>query len=388
MKENGFKILIFQRILTHYREGIFRELYQKIGALICYGKNGPPGTYLTKAKPDFPHCEIFDFYPYPKKDTLVIQNIFFPLFRYKPRIIIMELAVANLSNWLLFLFRIFFHYKLIVWTHGYNRKFGLDPEKYLRDKLRIWFMNQSDAVIIYSKNNKKVVAPYIKCQDKLFVAQNTLDTRILTSIRDELDKLGKERIKKEVGFEKKYNLIFIGRVLQEKEPDRLIQVFRLIADKVDSIQLHIVGDGPLLDHIKKMASGLEVKFWGNITDDYEAGRLLFVSDLMVMPGYLGLSIMHAFAFDKPVVSQVKGKNGPFHSPEIEYVISGKTGFLTPYGDNKKMAEVIINYLNDARLQETMKNEIRKMLKSCSIEKMIEGFKEAINYVNKGLANDS
>lgn len=377
-------ILIFQRTLTDYRLGVFREINRATGAILCFGKKGPKGTYLSRVESDFPHLKIKDFYPFSKISTLVFLDIFAPLFKFKPTVAVTEFALGIISNYLLLFLRPFLKYKLILWSHGYNIKTGFHPEKSFADKLRIWWMNKADAVILYGQKGKKMLARYVKNNKKIFVAQNTLDTTILLGIRDKLDKIGKEEIKKQLGFTKKYNLIYVGRLLKEKEPNRLIDLYKIISKKIDNIELHIVGNGPMMGELKMKTKNLRIRFWGGINEDEATGKMLYASDLMVMPGYLGLSIVHAFCFGCPVVSQKQGVNGPFHSPEIEYVIDGKTGFLTPYDNNKLMAEIIIDYLLDEAKSKEMKQEIRKMIeKVCSLDNMIRGFSEAIGYVKAG-----
>ena len=82
----------------------------------------------------------------------------------------------------------------------------------------------------------------------------------------------------------------------------------------------------VLLHNWKACCANNVVFHGAIHDDVKTGEILFACDMMVMPGYLGLSVNHAFCFDCPVMSFEQQKNGPFHSPEVEYVINNKTGF--------------------------------------------------------------
>lgn len=376
------KVLFFQRTLLQCRLNVFKELHGVTGCILCFGKKGPPNSYMLKVRPDFPHCRVFDFYPFKGKETFVIQDVLTPLPKYKPDIIITDFALAILSNWLLLILRPFFRFRLILWGHGYNKKTGFNPNRYFIDKLRIWFINRADAIIVYSDQNKAIISKYLKNPEKIFIAHNTLDTRELTKLREQMEKKGKDNIKKEIGFNAQYNLIYIGRILKDKEPDRLINVFKMLTKRLDSVALHFIGDGPMVKQLKDITQGLNVKFWGNMTNDYQTGRLLFASDLMVMPGYLGLSVVHSFCFDKPVVSQKRGEQGPFHSPEVEYVIDGKTGFLVKYGNNELMADTIIKYLNDEKKQLMMKGEIRTMVQGvCSIDNMIVGIKKAIDYAH-------
>ena len=137
--------------------------------------------------------------------------------------------------------------------------------------------------------------------------------------------------------------------MKEKEPDRAIEVFNLVQKKIKDIEFHFIGDGPMRGMLEMMSKNLglynKVRFWGNIIDDEKIGKLLYSSDIMFMPGDVGLAIVHPFCFDCPVMTQSSDGNGPpYHGPEIQYLINGKTGFFVPYGDNKKMADVIVEYL--------------------------------------------
>lgn len=377
-------IIIFQRFLPHYRIPVFIEISKKIrNIIICIGRSRTKEKSFLESKEGLSILEIRDFYLFPKKDNLVFLDIVNPIIKLKPKIIVLEFSLSILSNYLLFFLRPIFCYKLILWSHGYNIRKGFRPLKSFTDRLRVWCMNKADAIILYGKMGNRVISPYIKKPEKIFVAQNTLDTNILLRIRNKLDKIGKKKIKEEIGFNKKYNLIYIGRLLSRKEPDRLISVFKIILNFIDDVELHFVGDGVIKRKLQILSKGLEVKFWGYIKDDEMVGKMLYSSDLMVMPGFLGLSVVSALCFDCPVVTQMQGTEGPFHSPEVEYVVDGKTGFFSEYGNDEKMARIIIDYMKDKGKQEKMKKWIRHMVRDCcSIKNMVVGFEKAINYVNK------
>jgi len=377
-------ILIFQRILTNYRFNIFKKLNEEVGTVLCLGKNGPKNTFLLKNEPDFEHILIKDFYPFRGKEMLVLQDIFTPIFRYKPKIVIIEFALSIISNWFILFLRPFLKYKIILWSHGYNRKTGFNTKKYLSDRLRRYWFNKADAIILYSHNDKKMIRPFVLEDEKIFVASNTLDTKKLLKIRDKLEKISKKIIKKEMGLEKKYNIIYLGRLLREKEPGRLLDVFKILSDKIKSIELHIIGNGLLYSELLKKSNGLNVRLWGSISDDIVIGKLLFSSDLMIIPGCVGLSNVYSLCFDCPVVTQKQSKNGPFHGPEIEYLINGETGFLVEYGNDNRIASVVLNYLFSRKdVKNRFRNNIRNMVKEkCSIDNMMDGFKKAIDYCKK------
>lgn len=375
-------ILIFQKCLVHYRVDIFKILHKRLGCIICFGEKEPPGSCHLIVPADFAHYQMKQWYLFPQKNEMVIQQVITPLFKFKPKIVIVDAGLSILSNWVILGLKYFLGYKLILWGHGFNRKIGFRPEVHLSDKLRLWWMNRADAVITYSQSIKQMFSKYVQNRDKIFVAGNTLNTDHLINIRNKLDRIGKENIKEKLGLIEKYNIVYIGRILREKEPDRLIEVFRIVSQEIKSVGLQIVGDGPFLEELKSLAKNLKVTFWGGLTDDVSIGRILFVSDLMVMPGYLGLSVVHSFCFDTPIVSQKQGNKGPFHSPEVDYVIDGRTGFLVEYDDNYTMAERIVEFLRNEQQQKLMKDGIRYMVENvCNIENMIKGFKQAVSYLS-------
>jgi glycosyltransferase involved in cell wall biosynthesis len=152
----------------------------------------------------------------------------------------------------------------------------------------------------------------------------------------------------------------------------------------DQIGIHYVGGGNtkvLKQIVKEKQWEAHVKFYGAVYDDTKTGEYLFASDLMIMPGYLGLAVNHAFAFDCPVISFKQTEKGPFHSPEIEYVVDHETGFLIPELSVEKMADKIVSYFHDSALQAYMQSKIKeKIEKDLTTDKMVKGFTDAVYFV--------
>jgi glycosyltransferase involved in cell wall biosynthesis len=151
-----------------------------------------------------------------------------------------------------------------------------------------------------------------------------------------------------------------------------------------SLAVHYIGNGEMLSFLKErtISEGFEtdVFFHGAIYDENETGQLLFCSDLMIMPGCVGLSVNHAFCFNCPVVTFEQIDLLPAHGPEVEYIINNKTGFLIPGHSIESLTNVVASYLRSDELRENMQKEIKYFIeKNCSIEKMAEGVIDAINY---------
>jgi len=237
-------------------------------------------------------------------------------------------------------------------------------------------------VILYSEPNRKILAQYLKKPEKLFVANNTLDTEKLDEIYYELAKLGKRQVKEQLGFTHRYNLVFIGRLLKRKRLDLLFKAFETVQDRFD-VGLHIIGDGPEEDTVHEFAKeNKKVIYHGAIHDLALSSQYLFAADLMVMPGYVGLSAVHSMAMACPVITCNQGEDGPYHGPEAAYIENGKNGVLSAYSSTD-FAKVILKTLTDTELLQKMSEEARKTIsKEANLDKFVSGFEQAVNYVGE------
>lgn len=377
MKSN---ILIFQQIVPAYRVPVFRSMYRKFGSILCHSTHNRSSHIASATQSiDFPH-EIVKNYDLAGTWQMVLPA----LRKYNPKIIIAGVAVTNLTFFKLLLLKFIFRYKLIAWGHGVNNKELNNPLQGVRGRIMKFYFKKADAVIFYSERRKEIVEQLLpSLKGKCFIAWNTLDLSIVKNIYAELQQKGQQAVRRELGknFSAQYNLIFIGRLLTDKRIDLLLQVVEILVPQL-SIALHIIGDGQEEDLIKQHSLFDKCIFhYGAIYNDAITGKYLYASDLFVMPGYIGLSIIHAFACGLPVLTCKTGANGPFHSPEIEYLQPGRNGILSA-GDPLQMAADIKDLLEDAaKLQEMKKNAEKKAYEECTIERMMHGFERAIDFVS-------
>jgi glycosyltransferase involved in cell wall biosynthesis len=373
------KILLIQRIFSSYRKPIFDRLARDYDFLFLHSKNN---SGIKQLQTDY--SKIIKSIKYGKKETNVILCYFVKLFKFKPDIVIHEFNPSILSLYLLFFLRFFMGFKIILWGHGYNQSKYFNPKGDLSSYIRLKLIELSDAVIFYGEKAKKEISNFVN-EDKLFIAYNSLDTVTLSEIFNNLKSHNRDKMKEEIGFSKKINIIFVGRMLQSKIlPNKFIEIIQLLNQKLNDLEFHFIGDGEEYKNLKRKVNELKinnVKFYGAIYDDVLIGKYLYCSELLLNPGYLGLSVNHAFAFEIPVFSFAKTEKGPFHSPEVEYVIDKKTGFLIDGLDTKKMCDAIIDYLGNNELREKIRENISELNKDkCNIVKMYNGFEDAINYV--------
>ncbi|NVJ47136.1 MAG: glycosyltransferase [Cytophagia bacterium] len=373
-------IIIIQRILPHYRRAIFDALHEKVSFRLLHTIQK---SFISQSKAKY-SVLINSWKPFKSRD-LIFLSCLRELSHQKGSIIIHEFSLSILSFHLVFHVGKLVGKKLILWGHGYNRKEGFSPSQSFSDRIRLYYLKRADAVVLYGQQGKEVLSDYIPT-DKMFVAANTIDTDLHRYIKQKLDFKGRDNIKKELGISETLNICFIGRLLEDKQVDKLLDLTKILCHTHNlDLRLHIVGDGPmneaLIEQVLLLGLNSHVSFHGNMTDPENSSKYLYISDLMIMPGYVGLSVNHAFCYGCPAVTFAQDENGPFHSPEIEYLIDGQTGFQIPVKDLNVMADTVLEYFSNPIKQiEMRKNCLKMVAEICSKSKMVQGVLEAINYV--------
>lgn len=162
-------------------------------------------------------------------------------------------------------------------------------------------------------------------------------------------------------------LLFCGRLAgrlegrrQQKGIDVLLQAMPHILARHE-VRLEIVGEGPLLEAYRAMASELELETCVNFSGFIEYAQMpnhYANADLFVLPSRresFGLVLAEAMAAGLPVVATRAGA-----IPEV--VQSGQTGILVPSEDPSALAAAIIEFLDHPRKMEDMGAQGRRRVK--------------------------
>ncbi|MGB9662819.1 MAG: glycosyltransferase [Moorellaceae bacterium] len=151
-------------------------------------------------------------------------------------------------------------------------------------------------------------------------------------------------------------LLHIGRFAPQKNHLLLIEAFALAVKEHPTMQLWLIGDGPLRPAVEKtvVEMGLEgtVLFLG-IRDDVP--KLLADSDVFILPSDwegVPLTVLEAMAAGKPVVATAVGG-----VPEL--VEDGVTGILVPPRNPEALAQGILRLAKDPHLRQRMGKAARE-----------------------------
>lgn len=265
-----------------------------------------------------------------------------------------------------------------LWGHFSSLNRPFDPTKNLQDRYRLALARHVEACACYTPGVADMLRPFLP-EEKLFAARNTIDLEPMFRQHDALAEEGKKSVRKRLSIpEDAPVLIYLGRLIPEKGTSMLLDTFARLR-KDSSAVLLIIGDGPERSPMESRIAAErldDVRFLGPLSND-DAARYLFASDIMLMPGYLGLVINHAFAFGLPVVSMRSPAGIAAHSPEVEYLRSGENGLLVDGSSADDLNGGVRSVLADhSRYSANASSYARKYL---TVDSMVDGLFGAIQH---------
>lgn len=144
-------------------------------------------------------------------------------------------------------------------------------------------------------------------------------------------------------------VFFVGRMVEKKAPQLLVRAFAEVRKTVPDAELVMIGDGPLMEDTRALASqlGAPVEFLGacphsEVQQQLHQSRVLCLPSVTAESGDaegLGMVILEAQASGVPVVTSARGG-------ATEGIIDGKTGIAFAEGDVAAMIKGLSRLLQD------------------------------------------
>lgn len=214
--------------------------------------------------------------------------------------------------------------------------------KTLKSILLNYFSKYVSKMIWISKSALDNYYYYNRVKEKSIVLYNMIDSNeILSKAKEDKNNYN-------------YDIIYLGRMTYQKNPERFIEIVSEISNVIPNLKVAMIGSGDLDDKIKKMIkdSKLEktIKFYGFQNNPY---KILQSSKLLMMTSrYEGtpMCALEAFACGVPIISTpTDGLN--------DIIDNQKTGFLS--NDNKQIVDYVIKVLTEKKILKTLRENVRK-----------------------------
>ncbi|NGZ96157.1 MAG: hypothetical protein CV089_08530 [Nitrospira sp. WS110] len=349
------RVAIIQREIPHYRIRFFEELYTQgktEGFELMVYTAAPPAE--AAAAPAFPYRALPVRY-FGKKKSGAYWMRGLEAAVAGTDVIVAPQELQCLTVPYLWARRKGLCTSWIWWGHGYNFQAPLRSSiaTVTKEAIKRFMTRRADGVITYTAKGAEYWRQQGLPEERVIPYYNTIDVEGLRKIRSEISEQQLSDVRKKLGLEGKRVLLFSGRLYAEKKVDFLLKAFAILKKTLPDVALLIIGDGAERLKLEKLAKQLDlgdVHFLGELVDPRETATYFSLADLMVIPGLVGLAIVHGFAFGLPLVTT----RHDFHSPEIEY-LSADNGIMTTH-DERELSNAINSILADRHRHMEMRKD--------------------------------
>lgn len=281
----------------------------------------------------------------PKSEVIGYQ--FLPYFKIlnNSDVIVVDGNPRTISNIIIFLLsKLKPRLKVIIWTTSHSYSAGR-----LTEYIRLMYTSLYHNIITYTE-----------C-DVVNLQKFGLKTNRIVSINNGLNQLKIEEVSKyyeiieENKLKKKFVIVSLARLIKKNRFELVLEAIALAFSELEFIY-YIIGDGPELDFLKERSLSLKIidkiQFLGSMHDEYEIGKFMSVSDVFVHPSSIGLSLMHAYGYGLPVITD---DNFLRHGPEICFFSNGINGMTFRANDYVDLSHVLKSLLFDKCLRSSISN---------------------------------
>lgn len=330
-----------QPIIPHYREEFFNLV----------GKVTEQDVFIyddvKKAKNDSfslsrSDCKRISSFTLP--GGMMVNNPM-PLLSKKYKVLVLMLHFGHLTTWLLLLTKWLHRKKIILWGQGISVKRYLKEEKKPDWKLKL-MISLADGVWFYMDKEKEQWQKLFP-KKPMVALRNTLSG--VNSMTQFVPEQSISKLKEKYGIKEDIILIFCARFTANRRIDLLMETIKqLDPHKFGFI---IIGDGAYKPDFNEYHN---VHDFGQLYDTSVKRELFSMADIYFQPGWVGLSIVEAMAYGKPIFT-FKRTPEILQCVEYSYIQDGVNGRIFSnmeecisaiVGINKEQCSVLGNNAKD------------------------------------------
>lgn len=374
-------VFVMTRYFPHFRREVFRRLSQSTDFDVHFVHAAEVPASDTGISTD----------PLPSSHIVPILNIGFGskvlvyqpkslglVMRHNPDVIVCEAPPNFVSVGLAAALQRMRGQGVIFWTKGVSFKQRNPLLRPLRELTKRGWLSLPNVLVGYGKNSRAYFNEVGIADDRIVIAQNSIDTTTLLQepakwrqrgqqLRDRLQ-LGDRRV-----------IATVCRLTGPKRVDLLIEAAGRLAAEGEPLTVLVGGDGPARAALEQQVAqypGLDVRFLGKLPSG-EDNDVFSAADINVFPARTGLAIVQSMSLHKPTIIA----DEPFADAEL--IIHNETGLrYTPYRV-ESLCEEIRRVLHDQEFAARLGNDAHAYVeKHATIENMVARLQEAIGLALK------
>ena len=364
------QICLLSITASHYRHRIYNEMQKQIGCDFIFGVDNSSvkrmDTSTLENAFDVPNKYIANTQVYFQPNVIKATS--------KYKILINDLGIFCITAWLLLFIAKFRGQKIYNWDHGWYGRENLIKKILIR-----FYFGLADGAFIYGDYAINLMIQNGFNASKLYPIHNSLDYDNQCELRNTIES---KSIYKDYFKNDNPVLIMIGRLNMRKNLHQLLEAVSLLRTKGKLYNINLVGDGTERSKLENLACKLNISnqvwFYGACYDEAQNAKLIYNSDMCVVPGDIGLTAIHAMTFGVPVISHDYFQN---QGPEFEVIKQGLTGAFFKHNNVESLAETIEQWFVDHRVdrESVRMNCYKEIEQGWTPQYQVDIIKKAIGY---------
>lgn len=316
------KLVHLQPFIPHYREEFFSLLGKRLKEK-CGGKTLEQKIYtfertidVKSASFNMSNISCKHIQSMLIKGKLLVYNPF-KLLRKEDEVLVLMLHFAHISTWLLLLTKRWHHKKIILWGQGISVRRYLQEEKKPDWKLK-WMIALADGIWFYMDKEKDQWQKLFP-RKPMIALRNTLSG--VNAMTQYVPEQSVSQLKQKYGIKEDIVLVFCARFTATRRVDLLLETIKRL--NPDVFGFIIIGDGAYKPDFSEYHN---VHDFGQLYDTSVKRELFAIADIYFQPGWVGLSIVEAMAYGKPIFT-FERSHETLQCVEYSYIQSGENGLI-------------------------------------------------------------
>jgi len=257
--------------------------------------------------------------------------------------------------------------KFALWGHGVD---FVQRSRNLQSRLLSYITRRSSWFFAYSSIGSEHLVDSGYKKSKITVVRNATDIRVIQMYGQDVSPKDLNRFRQ--SFENgEFVGLFVGALDHSKRIEFLLEAIREIKLRNPKFLMIFVGNGPLKHLVADFA---QKNPWVTIFDrmvGQELATALKASDLLLMPGRVGLVAVDALALGLPIATT----DWEFHAPEFEYL--NETNSVISENTVSHFVEAVSSYISDPEASIALRENARSSVANLGIETMANAFCEGL-----------
>ena len=376
MTNKKIKIAIVLNVIPSYREGFYDALFDsKEVDVTVYAQKNIPGLNLKTIHERYPNNVKLVNFICAKREKIGWQFLPFYEILTKYDVVVVDGNPRQVSHFFLATLCRILGKKTVLWTMAHSFR-GFSPT----ENLRLLWSRMFENIFVYTDDEVEFLRKKGFKKQTILGMNNGLNQKKIDAAILEWDDNKLIEWQKKERFDNSILLLSSARFDPKNKFSQVIGALPIILKKFPNLIWCIIGKGVEEDKLRELVKTLEiennVRFVGEIYKETDLAPWFLSSKLFIHPAAVGLSLLHAFGYGLPTVTN---GNKNLHNPEYAAFENGRTGLNFIENNVEDLASTIIKLLNEDFVLKDMKLYTQKIAREkYNSEVMLKRFLEIID----------